>query len=104
MEKPKPLIRGECPVCHKTIMDKAKQKYINGGFEFFVLFSDNSRASFSICEDCYKNITQEQLDEIMKSQIVNWGWEISQTLNWFYTNACHLKIVKHSKEKSGLTN
>ena len=97
-----PLIRGLCPICNKTIMNPKKTAYINGGFEFFVLFNDNSRASFSCCEECYKNITQEQLDEIMKSQILNWGLEIIQTQTWYSRKAVHLKIIKHGRMKDEL--
>ena len=96
------LIRGECPICKKIIMDKRKMSYINGGMEFWVQFNDKSRATFSICEDCYKTLTQEQLDEIMRFQIVSWGVEISQTLIWFYRKAVHLKIVKHARTKDAI--
>jgi len=102
MEKITQLIRGECPICKKIIMDKTKTKYVNGGIAFWVKFSDGSQAQFSACEDCYKVITQEQLDDIMASQKVNWGWEISKTLQWYYDKAIHLKIAKHAKEKDGL--
>lgn len=97
-----PLIRGECPICKRIIMNKEKSAYINGGMSLWVRFSDNSQAEFSICQDCYKNITQEQLEDILKSQIVNWGMEIAMQLQWFYKKAVHLKIVKHAKTKDGL--
>jgi len=83
-------------------MNDKKTAYINGGMEFWVRFNDGNNATFSICETCYSTITQEQLDEIMKSQIVNWGLEIASQLQWFYKIAVHLKIVAHAKEKSGL--
>jgi hypothetical protein len=98
-----PLTRGECPVCKKIIMNKDKSEYINGGESFFVKFSDDSVAEFSICKDCYSTITQEQLGEIMKSQIVNWGIDISKQLRWFYGVAVHLKISKYAKLKDELT-
>jgi hypothetical protein len=98
-----PLVRGVCPVCNKKIMNETKTALINGGFEFWVAFQDDTKAQFSICEDCYSKITQEQLDEILKSQVMNWGMEVEANLRWFYTQAVHLKIVKHARDKSGLT-
>jgi hypothetical protein len=101
MMKILPLVRGVCPVCNKKIMNDTKTQYINTGFEFWVKFSDESKAQFSICEDCYSKITQEQLDAIMQSQIVNWGEEITKQMQWYYTQAVHLKIVKHARDKGG---
>jgi len=83
-------------------MDDKKTSFINNGLEFWVKFSDGSRAQFAICSDCLATITQEQLDDIMERQKNNWGLEIQATLNWFVKTASHLKIVKHSNTKEGL--
>jgi len=98
----KPLIRGECPICKKIIMNQKKTSYINGGMDFWVQFSDSTRAIFAICQDCYKNITQEQLDGIMQSQIVSWGDDIQKQLLWYINKAIFLRIDKHAKDKDGL--
>jgi hypothetical protein len=81
-------------------MNETKTALINGGFEFWVAFQDGTKAQFAICEDCYSKITQEQLDGILSSQLINWGEEIASQMRWFYTQAVHLKIVKHAKTKS----
>ncbi len=99
-----PLTRGVCPVCEKKIMNETKTAYINGGFEFWVLFSDESRAQFAICPDCFDIISQEQLDKIMERQKVSWGQEIQAQLNWFVKKASNLKIIKFSKDKNGITS
>ena len=100
----KPLTRGDCPICEKIIMNPNKTAYINGGLEFWVQFSDNSKAQFAICSDCFDKITQEQLDEIMERQKVSWGQEIQAQLNWYIKQAINLKITKHSKTKEGLVD
>ena len=97
-----PLTRGICPVCEKKIMNEAKTQYINNGFEFWVKFSDGSRAQFAICLDCFNAITQEQLDKIMERQKVSWGLEIQAQLSWFIKKAVNLKIIKFSKDKNGI--
>lgn len=99
-----PLIRGLCPVCNKKIMNDKKTAYINNGMEFYTRFSDNSIAKFAICKDCYDKITQEQLDKIIRSQIVNWGLEISKQMLWYAQKAVHLKIIKHGKDKNAVTD
>ena len=83
-------------------MNEAKTAFMNGGFEFFVKFNDGGHATFAICEDCYAKLTQEQMDEIMRSQIVNWGIEIQKQLSWYIAQAVHLKIIKWSNTKDGL--
>lgn len=93
------LVRGICPVCGKIIMNKEKTSYINGGMSFWVKFSDDSKAEFAICQDCYSVVTQEQLDEIMRRQIVSWGEEIQAQMRWFAKIAVHLRIIKWSKDK-----
>lgn len=102
MNKILPLIRGQCPVCNKNIMNDKKTSYINGGMEFWVKFSDESRATFAICLDCLDKITQEQLSKIMERQKVNWGFEIQKQLLWYVENAINLKIVEHAKTKAEL--
>lgn len=98
-----PLTRGVCPVCEKKIMNETKSQYINGGFEFWVSFSDGSRACFAACEDCYRVIAPEQLAVIMQRQVVSWGQEIAAQLKWYYTKAVHLQITKHARSKDGLS-
>jgi hypothetical protein len=102
MIKIEPLVRGVCPICNKTIMNQNKTAYTNGGFEFWVKFSDGSKACFAICSDCFDKITPEQLDDIMKRQKVSWGQEIQAQLNWYVKEVVNLKIVKHAKTKEGL--
>ena len=85
-------------------MNESKTAYINEGFEFWVKFSDESRAQFAICPDCFNTINQEQLDKIMERQKVSWGMEIQAQLNWFIKKAINLKIVKFSKDKNGITS
>lgn len=79
-------------------MNPKKTAYINGGMEFNVEFNDGSNANFGICEDCFKVLTQEQADEIIKRQIVSWGLEIQAQLNWYIQKAVHLKITKWKPE------
>lgn len=102
MSELKPLTRGPCPICEKIIMTPNKKAYINGGMSMWVKFSDGSRAEFSICSECFDKITQEQLDELVARQKLNWGIEIQKTLEWYITKAVNLKIVKHAKTKEGL--
>jgi hypothetical protein len=97
------LTRGKCPVCQKIIMNKEKTELINGGISFFVKFSDESIGEFTICQECYSKITQEQLDEIMKGQIISWGLDIAMQLRWFYSKSAHYKIIQHAKTKNELT-
>ena len=85
-------------------MNEAKTQYINNGFEFWVKFSDGSRAQFAICPDCFNAITQEQLDKIMERQKVSWGMEIQAQLSWFIKKAINLKIIKFSKDKDGIVS
>ena len=99
----KPLARGICPFCEKRIMNNNCSQYLNGGFEFWVSFSDGSHALFAACEECYSKVTPEQLTVIMQRQIVSWGEEIAAQLKWYYTKAVHLHIVKNSKDKDGIT-
>ena len=98
----KPLIRGICPVCNRTIMNEKKTAYNDYGMAFFTKFDDGSQAEFSICKDCYKTLTQEQADRIISQQIVNWGEDIYKQMLWYSRKAVHLKIVKWNKDKSGL--
>ena len=100
--KVEPLVRGLCPICNKVIMTKDKSAYCNGGIEFWVKFSDESKAQFAMCSDCLDKITQEQLNELMERQKVSWGEEISATFRWFYKEVCHLKIVKWGRTKEEL--
>lgn len=102
MNKIQPLICGFCPICNKIIMNEKKTAYINGGMEFWVKFSDESRATFGICLDCLDKITQEQLDELIERQKINWGLEIQKQLTWYITKAINLKIIKHAKTKEEL--
>jgi len=71
--------------------------------DFWVQFSDGSKAQFAICFDCFEVITQEQINDIMQSQILNWGQEIYNQLNWYITKAVNLKITKWVKTKDALT-
>jgi hypothetical protein len=102
MIQPEPLIRGECPVCHKAIMNIRKTAYLESGMEFFVKFNDGSIASFSICKECYAKATQEDMDKIIQSQILNWGIDVEKTLRWFYTKAVFLKIDKWGVTKDAV--
>jgi hypothetical protein len=102
MQEIKSLVRGICPVCNKTIMNSTKTEYINGGTEFWVKFSDGSRAQFAICSDCLEKLNQEQLDKIMESQKVSWGQEIQAQFNWYIKQAINLKIIKYAKTKEEL--
>jgi hypothetical protein len=98
-----PLIRGNCPVCNKNIMNDKKTAYLECGMEFYVKFSDDSIASFSICKDCFKTATQGDMDKIIGSQIINWGIDIEKQMKWYYSKAVHLKIVKWKETKIELT-
>lgn len=102
--KVNPLVRGLCPVCNKTIIDKKQSIYINGGFEFFVLLNDNSKITFAICQECFDKLTMEQLQEIMRRNIAAWGEEIQKQLEWYSKTAVHLRPVKWAKDKSGLSD
>jgi Zn-finger protein len=83
-------------------MNETKSAYINGGMEFWVRFSDGSKAKFGICSDCLKVSTQEQIDKILEKQKINWGQEIQATLNWYVHKAINLKVIKWAKEENGL--
>lgn len=83
-------------------MNEKKTAYLENGMEFFVKFNDNSIASFSICKNCYGKVSQEDMDKIIQSQIVNWGIDIENTLKWYYTKAVHLKITKWANTKNEL--
>ena len=102
MDEVKPLIRGLCPVCQKIIMNSIKSEYINGGKEFWVRFSDGSRAQFSICSDCLENITQEQLGSIMQRQRISWGLEIQAQLDWYVKSVSGMSIIKYANTKEEL--
>jgi len=104
MIKIEPLKRGFCPECNKMIMNANRTEYINGGMSFWVEFQDGTKAEFSICSECYKNISQEMLDRIIASQKVNWGIEIARQMQWYYEEAIHLRIVKQATTKDGLTS
>ena len=78
-------------------MNEKKTEYINGGFDFNVTFNDGKTAKFAICGDCFQKLTQEQIDKIMQSQIVNWGIEIQKQLSWYIAKAIHLRITKWEK-------
>jgi len=75
-------------------MNEKKTAYINGGKEFVVTFTDGTKANFAICEECLKVLTMEQVQEILKRQIVSWGQEIQASLNWYIQEAIHLRVDK----------
>lgn len=102
MEEIRVLIRGFCPICNRTIMNEKKTAYNDYGMEFFVKFSDGSKANFAICKECFKNLTQEQVDKILQRQLVNYGAEIQSQMVWFYKIAIHLKVAKWSENKKEL--
>lgn len=85
--------KNKCPFCEKIIIGKSG--YINGGKELIVITTDNVKNSFSACEDCVKNISPAQLDELLERQKMMWLIEIEKQLKWFYTIALNLK-VKHN--------
>jgi hypothetical protein len=55
-----------------------------------------------MCNECFKIAKQEDMDKIIQSQIVNWGIDIAKQLNWYYTKAVHLKIIKWDKDKNAI--
>jgi hypothetical protein len=75
-------------------MNEKMDVYINGGREFIMHFTDGTKANFGICEDCLKNLTMAQSEEILKRQLVNWGLEIQGQLSWFIKEAVHLRVDK----------
>ena len=98
-ETRKPLIRGICPICDKKIMTQDCKSFINGGMHFLVKCQDNSKYQFSVCEDCFKNMTMEQVKEIVNRQKINWAIDIERELIWYSRKAIFIEPIEFSKEE-----
>ena len=108
----------DCPLCEKIIYifdSRNKPVGLNdNGMLFSVLFNDGTNAEFSICKDCFNALNQEKLDKIMSDEIYTWGMQIinnplglldlSKQLQWYINTAVHLRIIKFSKDKDGITS
>ena len=98
-----PLIRGQCPICNKNIMNDKKTSYANGGMEFCVKWTDGKNGNFAICSDCFKTLTKEQVEKITQQQILNWGIEIQKQLSWYIKEAVHFRVAKWAKEEKDIS-
>ena len=108
---------GFCPQCNCKIADfdeKGTASQNNLYDLFWVLYDDNSDASFAICKNCLPKLAIEDVKKIQQRQRYTWGVEIIDTplsfkafcmqLNWYISCGVLLEVVKFSKTKEELKN
>lgn len=109
--------KGICPKCSCEIapFDRAKLTHIPNSLftEFWVLYNDNSNASFPVCKNCLPKIDMDFVKHLNDRQRYTWGLEIINTplgivdlaaqLKWFIETAIFLEVIKIANTKEELT-